>query len=108
MKSSTSRRSASTSAAAALLGLAALVAFAPAFADGAPAKQKTTGSHIAREQKAGNDATRLEQVEVMIGAVRDARSLAREAREEASAAPNLPVLDGSAFLDEANTEQQPR
>jgi len=88
----------------ALLGLAALVAFAPAFAAN-PTKQKTTGSHIARDSQAA-DATELEPVEVMLGAVRDARSTAREARDEASHAPNLPVLDANAFLDDASA--QPR
>jgi hypothetical protein len=99
----TRSRSALTSTTAALLGLAALTAFAPAFAAN-PTKQKTTGSHIARD--AQTDATELEPVEVMLGAVRDARSAAREARDETSDAPNLPVLDADAFLDDTAT--QPR
>ena len=91
----TRSRSALTSTTAALLGLAALTAFAPAFAAN-PTKQKTTGSHIARD--AQTDATELEPVEVMLGAVRDARSAAREARDETSDAPNLPVLNADASL----------
>ncbi|MBN8738247.1 MAG: hypothetical protein BGP24_03625 [Lysobacterales bacterium 69-70] len=83
----------------ALLMLAASVAAAPAFAGNAT-KSKTTGSHISRgtEAATGED-TRLEPVDVMIGAVRDARSAAREARDEPSRLPDLPQLDAAAFLD---------
>ncbi len=75
-----------------------------------PLKKKTTGSNIVRsvEKGAGEDV-RLEPVEVMLGAVLDARGAAREARDEPSALPDLPVLDGDAFLDDAATAAiQPR
>ncbi|WP_313920287.1 hypothetical protein [Tahibacter sp.] len=67
-----------------------------------PLKQKTTGSNIVRsvEKNAGDDV-RLEPVEVMLGAVLDARGAAREADDEPSALPDLPVLSGDAFLDDA-------
>jgi len=69
-----------------------------------PIKQKTTGSNIVRSvEKDAGDATQLEEVQVMIGAVLDARAAAREARDEPSALPDLPVLDGGAFLDDAAT-----
>lgn len=69
-----------------------------------PLKQKTTGSNIVRSvEKSAGDEVRLEQVEVMLGAVLDARAAAREARDEPSALPDLPVLDGDAFLDDAGT-----
>lgn len=69
-----------------------------------PLKQKTTGSNIVRSvEKNAGDEVRLEQVEVMLGAVLDARAAAREARDEPSALPDLPVLDGDAFLDDAAT-----
>lgn len=103
-RSSSASTARTSRTAAALLGLVALAAFAPAFAAN-PTKQKTTGSHIARDSQAA-DATELEPVEVMLGAVRDARSTAREARDETSHAPNLPVLDTNAFLDDASA--QPR
>jgi hypothetical protein len=107
MKSSDRHRSPFPTTAAALLGLAALTAFAPAFADKAT-KQKTTGSHIARDTQSASDDVRLEEVEVMLGAVRDARSIAREARDDASDAPNLPTLGGNAFLDDVAGAQPPR
>ena len=44
----------------------------------------------------------------MIGAVRDARGAAREAREDASSAPMLPVLGSDAFLGDAEAAAQPR
>lgn len=97
-------RSALSSTAAALLGLVAATVVAPSFAANPP-KQKTTGSHIARDSQAADD-TQLEPVEVMIGAVRDTRSAAREARGDDSGAPNLPQLDANAFLDDTAT--QPR
>ncbi|MBL8300131.1 MAG: hypothetical protein JNN30_17470 [Rhodanobacteraceae bacterium] len=75
----------------------------PASADSA-AKQKTTGSHIARESRGDADSVRLEPVEVMIGAVRDAR---HESREPASNAPQLPLLDSTALLDDTSSAQQP-
>lgn len=88
----------------ALLMLAASLTAAPAFADNAT-KSKTTGSHISRNSDAAtNDDTRLEPVDVMLGAVRDARSAAREARDEPSRLPDLPQLDDAAFLD---TPSQP-
>lgn len=88
-----------------VLGLAATLGMNAAFAQ-KPLKQKTTGSNIARsvEDTAGNDV-RLEPVEVMIGAVLDARSAAREARDEPSSLPDLPLLDGDAFLDDAASTQ---
>ncbi|HVH35099.1 MAG TPA: hypothetical protein VM847_13420 [Tahibacter sp.] len=87
-----------------LLMLAAGLTAAPAFADNAT-KSKTTGSHISRNSDAAtNDDTRLEPVDVMLGAVRDARSAAREARDEPSRLPDLPQLDDAAFLD---TPSQP-
>lgn len=76
----------------------------------APLKQKTTGSNIVRtvEKDAGDDV-RLEQVEVMLGAVLDARGTAREADDGPSALPDLPVLGSNAFLDDAATAaNQPR
>ncbi|WP_257387093.1 hypothetical protein [Tahibacter caeni] len=88
---------ASARGAFALLLLAASLAAAPAFAENT-AKSKTTGSHISRDTKTSDD-TRLEPVEVMLGAVRDARSAARAARDEPSRLPDLPQLDDSAFLD---------
>lgn len=67
-----------------------------------PIKQKTTGSHIVRSvEKDAGDEVQLEPVEVMIGAVLDAREAAREARDEPSALPDLPVLGSDAFLDDA-------
>lgn len=82
-----------------LLMLAASLAAAPAFAENAT-RSKTTGSHISRGNEAAtSDDTRLETVDVMIGAVRDARSAAREARDEPSRLPDLPQLDAAAFLD---------
>lgn len=88
----------------ALLMLAAGLTASPAFADNAT-RSKTTGSHISRGSDAAtNDDTRLEPVDVMIGAVRDARSAAREARDEPSRLPDLPQLDDAAFLD---TPSQP-
>lgn len=69
-----------------------------------PLKQKTTGSNIVRSvEKNAGDEVQLEQVEVMLGAVLDARAAARAARDEPSALPDLPVLDGDAFLDDAAT-----
>ena len=91
----------------ALLGLATLTVCAPAFADGTT-RQKTTGSHIARDTQPADGEVRLEEVEVMIGAVRDARGAAREAREDASSAPMLPVLGSDAFLGDAEAAAQPR
>ena len=83
----------------ALLILTAALAAAPAFAENAT-RSKTTGSHIGRGSDAAtNDDTRLEPVDVMLGAVRDARSAAREARDEPSRLPELPQLDDAAFLD---------
>ncbi|HSX62949.1 MAG TPA: hypothetical protein VLF18_22415 [Tahibacter sp.] len=100
----TQRRSA-RSLATALFGIAAALAFAPAFAQqGTP--KKTTGSHIVRGEKSADDV-RLEEVEVMLGTVRDAKERAREARDERSGAPELPARDGNAFLDDA-AAQQPR
>lgn len=67
-----------------------------------PLKQKTTGSNIVRSvEKSTGDDVRLEQVEVMFGAVLDARGAAREADDEPSALPDLPVISGDAFLNDA-------
>ena len=75
----------------------------------APLKQKTTGSNIVRSvEKNTADDVRLEQVEVMLGAVLDARSVAREARDEPSALPDLPMLGSDAFLDDAATAASPQ
>lgn len=83
---------------AALCGVAiAAFALSPAFAQN-PTRQKTTGSHIARTAETADD-TRLEPVEVMIGNVRDARDMAREARPDSAGAANLPLLGHDAFLD---------
>lgn len=83
---------------AALCGFAiAAFALSPAFAQN-PTKHKTTGSHIARPAATADD-TRLEPVEVMIGSVRDARDVAREARADAAGAATLPLLGPDAFLD---------
>lgn len=81
--------------------LAAALSLSTAHAQ-APLRQKTTGSNIVRsvEKDAGDDV-RLEPVEVMLGAVLDARAAAREADDEPSALPDLPVLSGDAFLDDA-------
>ncbi len=81
--------------------LAAAMSFGPAHAL-PPIKQKTTGSNIVRSvEKDAGDATQLEEVQVMIGAVLDARATAREARDEPSVLPDLPVLDRDAFLDDS-------
>lgn len=101
------RSASSFTVASVLFGLVALTACAPAFADGA-SRQKTTGSHIARDTTPAGGEVRLEEVEVMIGAVRDARGAAREAREDASSAPMLPVLGNDAFLGDAESAAQPR
>lgn len=83
--------------------LIAALSLSPAHAQ-PPLKQKTTGSNIVRSvEKNTGDEVRLEQVEVMLGAVLDAREAAREARDEPSALPDLPVLGGDAFLDDAAT-----
>jgi hypothetical protein len=83
--------------------LTAALSLSPAQAQ-TPLKQKTTGSNIVRSvEKGTGEEVRLEQVEVMLGAVLDARGTAREARDEPSALPDLPVLDGDAFLDDATT-----
>ena len=85
--------------AVALLTLAIGAAAAPPFADNTT-KSRATGSHISRSSDAtASEDTRLEPVDVMIGAVRDARSAAREARDEPSRLPDLPQLDAAAFLD---------
>jgi hypothetical protein len=90
------------------LGLVAALGLNPAFAQ-KPLKQKTTGSNIVRSvDNEAADGVRLEPVEVMLGAVLDARAAAREARDTPSALPDLPVLDGSAFLDDAPAAQPPR
>lgn len=73
-----------------------------------PIKQKTTGSNIVRSvEKDAGDETRLEEVQVMLGAVLDARATAREARDEPSVLPDLPVLGHDAFLDDAATAAVP-
>lgn len=69
-----------------------------------PIKQKTTGSNIVRSvEKGTGDEVQLEPVEVMIGAALDAREAAREARDELSALPDLPMLGSDDFLDDAAT-----
>lgn len=101
------RSASSFTVASALVGLAALTVCAHAFADGTT-RQKTTGSHIARDTQPADGEVRLEQVEVMLGAVRDARSAAREARDDTSTAPKLPVLGADAFLGDTEAAAQPR
>ena len=91
---------------AVLAGLALLAGLdlTPASAQ-TPAKTKTTGSHITRSVEKSNDDVRLEQVEVMLGAV---RSGADRDQDRASTLPDLPLLDGDAFLDDAALPRQPR
>lgn len=69
-----------------------------------PIKQKTTGSNIVRSVEQGTgDEVQLEPVEVMIGAVLDSREAAREARDEPSTLPDLPMLGSDDFLDDVAT-----
>lgn len=95
--------------AALLLAIAAACTLAPAQAQTPPAtKMKTTGSHIVRSEPA-DEATRLEQVDVMLGTVRDGRVERREAREANSNLPALPRLGADAFLTEdASVAAQPQ